>query len=305
MMHTARSALVAIAIFCGAALIPTASAFAQNPAQIDVVTLTKAAERGSAEAQNKLGDFYLENRKFAEAIAWYLKAADQNHTEAQFSLGLLHASGSGTKQDFSKSLDWFQRASKQGHGEATYYAALQYGRGQGVPRPSMQTAAELMLLAAKQGNGDAQHDIGLMYMLGEGVSQDHQKSIHWWEKAAAQGNASAANNIGLTYREGRGGSTKDSAAAVSWYRRAVVLGSGPAAFNLGFEYVNGTAVQQNNVLAYLLFLIATKLGNDDGPPSARRMELVLTKDQIAEGRALASEWSVGKPVPTTTKTLPR
>jgi hypothetical protein len=305
MMHTARSALVAIAIFGGAASIPIASAFAQNPAQIDVVALTKAAEQGSAEAQNKLGIFYLENRKFAEAMTWYLKAAEQNHPEAQFVLGLLHASGSGTKQDFSKSLDWFQQASRQGHGEATYHVALQHSKGQGVPRASIQTAGEWMLLAAKQGYVNAQYDMGLMYILGEGFPQNYVNTIHWWSKAADQGHATAANNLALIYDEGRGGAPIDREIAIPLFRKAVALGNSDAAINLGVKHVKGTVVQQNHVLAYVLFKIASQLGSKDGPPSVKRMEAMLSDAQIAEGRALASSWVVGKPIPTTTKTWPQ
>ena len=51
-MDIARSALVAIALVGGTAPLPTASAFAQNPPQIDTVPLTQAAEEDWAETRN-------------------------------------------------------------------------------------------------------------------------------------------------------------------------------------------------------------------------------------------------------------
>lgn len=296
---------IIVAMICGVIVMPIDSAFSRDPVASNLTNLKSEAERGSAESQTKLGDYYLEKKNYREAISWYLKAANQGDGEAQHSLGLLYASGKGIEKNFQEALKWFVLASDQGHGDATHIAALLYAKGEGLSRPDIERARDLALLAAEQGSKDAQHDVGLMYMLGEGVSQSYLKAIQWWERAAGQGHGAAANNLGLTYDEGRGGAPKDPAAAIPWYLKAVEFGNEQAAFNLGFAYVQGEAIKQNNVLAYVFFQIATRLGNEDGPPSARRMEMVLTKNQIAEGRALANAWKVGMPVPTKSKTLPQ
>jgi TPR repeat protein len=61
----------------------------------------KAAEQGNADAQNNLGLMYQ-----TEAIKWYLKAAEQGNTGAQFNLGLMYdVPQDDSKKAISKDLE--------------------------------------------------------------------------------------------------------------------------------------------------------------------------------------------------------
>ncbi len=88
--------------------------------------LKPLAERGHAEAQNKLGDLYLRGqgvpRSAADAATWYQKAAEQNHPEAQYSLASMYAYGLGVPQDYAKAAEWSQKAVANGYGKTTQTA---------------------------------------------------------------------------------------------------------------------------------------------------------------------------------------
>ena len=47
---------------------------------------------------------------YAQAAQWYLKAADQSHSLAQFNLAVMYAAGQGVPRDEAKSRVWMQKA---------------------------------------------------------------------------------------------------------------------------------------------------------------------------------------------------
>ena len=74
----------------------------------EIVELSKAAERGDADAQcrlglrNLLGDGMAKN--FDEAAKWFLKAAEQGHPLAQWNLSVSYHHGVGVKKDENEAL---------------------------------------------------------------------------------------------------------------------------------------------------------------------------------------------------------
>ncbi len=62
------------------------------------------AETGDARSQFELGEAFYDGqlgagRNYAEAVKWFRKAAEQNHAEAQSSLGFCYANGQGVTKD--------------------------------------------------------------------------------------------------------------------------------------------------------------------------------------------------------------
>jgi uncharacterized protein len=49
-----------------------------------------------------------------EEIAWYMKAAEQDHPYAEFALGLKYESGRGVPQNKTEAIKWFRRAAEHG-----------------------------------------------------------------------------------------------------------------------------------------------------------------------------------------------
>src|SRR5262249_32183636 len=69
----------------------------------------RAAEKGNAAAQYKLGHLYHYAREnygaygvqdYAEAVTWYRKAAEQGNALAQANLGAMYYNGQGVMQDY-------------------------------------------------------------------------------------------------------------------------------------------------------------------------------------------------------------
>ena len=95
---------------------------------------------------------------YKQAVDWYLRGAEQENPEAQYSLGTLYHYGSGVNQDYQAALLWYRKS-------------------------------------AQQGNDKAQYLLGVMYQNGYGVNVDDQQALGWYQKAAKQGNADAITQI--------------------------------------------------------------------------------------------------------------
>ncbi len=81
--------------------------------------LTRAAERGHAEAQYEVGQMHAQGmgtrQDFEQALHWYLQAAAQGHAKAQFNLGFLYAHGQGVEQDYVKAYEWYAISDASGY----------------------------------------------------------------------------------------------------------------------------------------------------------------------------------------------
>jgi TPR repeat protein len=135
-----------------------------------------------------------------------------------------------------------------------------------------------------------------MYSSGEGVPQDSTKVAQWYRRAAEQGNVNAQFNLGLMYRRGDG-VPQDFTKAAQWYRRAAEQGDVIAQFNLGTMYYEGEGVTRNLVMAYVVNNLAAAQGHKNARNNRDIIAKNLSREQIAEGQRMASEWRVGTPLP--------
>ena len=66
----------------------------------------KAAQAGSAKAQNQLGQYFINGKGVArddpQAFHWFSLSANQNQDSAQANLAWCYQRGSGTEKDLSK-----------------------------------------------------------------------------------------------------------------------------------------------------------------------------------------------------------
>lgn len=85
----------------------------QGESPLDMRTLRERADRGDARAQFQLGDRYLAERNFDEALRWWRSSADQGDASGQYLLGLLHEQGLGVPQDDEEALRWLRLALQQ------------------------------------------------------------------------------------------------------------------------------------------------------------------------------------------------
>ena len=174
-------------------------------------------------AQHNLGLLYFHGRgvaqNYQQAAAWFQKAANQGHADAQLFLASMYAEGIGVAQDRQQAAAWFQKAAEQGHAKAQVYLGSMYRTGDGVKR-NYQQALAWYRKAANQGDADAQFYLGLMYRTGEGVKRNYQQALAWYRKAADQGQADAQNELGIMYAAGEGVAKNDQQ-AIEWFNKVL------------------------------------------------------------------------------------
>lgn len=107
----------------GLALCYNASAFWSDANPTEAAKWTaKAAHKGHAEAQAKLGELYSNGsgvpKDLSEAVKWFRAAAEQDHGYAQIQMGKCLEQGLGIPKNFEQALKWYEKAAAKGYVEA-------------------------------------------------------------------------------------------------------------------------------------------------------------------------------------------
>lgn len=97
----------------------------------------------------------LRQNNIADALPLLRRAAEVDHPEAQYQLGILYARGDSVAKDMSESHRLLMAAAIQGHYKAQYYLGHMYGRGDGVKK-DYQESLVWFWLAASYGDTGAQ-----------------------------------------------------------------------------------------------------------------------------------------------------
>ena len=90
----------------------------------------------------------------AQATAWYQKAAQLGHSNAQVNLALLLLKGEGSNPNPQEAIGWLMKAANQGSPEGQASLGMLYALGQGVSTDLVR-AQKWITLAAEQGNPEA------------------------------------------------------------------------------------------------------------------------------------------------------
>ncbi|HTU33693.1 MAG TPA: tetratricopeptide repeat protein [Candidatus Acidoferrum sp.] len=164
----------------------------------------RAAEHGSAQAQNNLGRAHEYGEgvevDLDKAVYWYQRATTQNHPTAQYNLGVMYELGRGVAQDFRRAAVWYRQAAEQGYAPAQYNLAGMLRSGLGVAQ-DLTRAAWWYGRAAQQHHASAQFNLAVMYERGEGVPPDFSGAAFWYQKAAENGDESARNALADVLKE--------------------------------------------------------------------------------------------------------
>ena len=88
----------------------------------DLQDALDAANKGNAEAQNKLGRMYARGegvpQDYKEAVKWYRLSAEQGLASAQIQLGEMYTNGQGVPQGDKEAVKWTRLAAEQGNAQA-------------------------------------------------------------------------------------------------------------------------------------------------------------------------------------------
>jgi TPR repeat protein len=87
---------------------------------------------------------------YAQAVAWYRKAAEGNYPQAEYALGLMTAAGHGVVRDQKAATAWFRRAAEHGFAEAQVHLAgdLITGAATADGKPDKIEALKWLLIGA-------------------------------------------------------------------------------------------------------------------------------------------------------------
>lgn len=236
-----------------------------------------AADLDDPAEQYKRGEQYYRGdgviQDYAEALQWFMKAAEQELPEAQNRVGDIYRNGQGVEQDYAEAVKWYRKAADEGSSDAQNSLALMYFNGYGVAQ-NYGVALKWFQKSAKRGNIEAQNSMGNIYHDGLGVQQDFEEALKWYQKSADQGNADAQNSLGNMYYSQEavaedpagagllnkmknifGKKKKDPAQlnyaeAAKWYLKAAEQGNADAQQRLGDMYEEGQGVEQNDEEAW-------------------------------------------------------
>lgn len=174
-------------------LWPEGDPFAPKPQETEAPAALNTADESTAPPQPDLfaaGRDAYRAGDYAAALADFLQAAEQGHTESQFLCGQMYRRGVGVDANDKLALSWYKRAARQGHlgGQLACASIYEEGRGTEI---DLKRALSWYEQAAKQGCVDAQLKCGYMYYGGRAETRNPKKARRWLESAAESGNEEA------------------------------------------------------------------------------------------------------------------
>ena len=91
-------------------------------------------------------------------------------------------------------------------------------------------------ISAESGYAPAQNALAVCYKYGRGgVSKDYAAAVYWYQKAAEQGHAAAQRSLGYCYENGHG-VEQSWEKAIYWYEQGAIGGDADAQQNLANCY---------------------------------------------------------------------
>lgn len=267
-------------------LLSCASLSAQTSG--DIVAIKAKAEKGDAESQYQLGEYYLDASHgvpLKDAIAWINKAAEQGLAKAQFKMGYANTCLWVQNASEAEANRWYLLAAAQGNVDSfTRLAMAEIKRAKDAllrddKAKFMQFRAEAIKWYTKAAEGG---DIGAQFELAEmfnrindfgqsensrrvGVTDsdcDFVSAMKWYLKAAGSKHPhpGAMYRIGMLYLEGKG-VPQDTETAIKWLELGSRGGAGWASEALTNLYRSGKGTKKNISRAIELLKEQTERGD--------------------------------------------
>ncbi|MCX6872834.1 MAG: tetratricopeptide repeat protein [Verrucomicrobia bacterium] len=277
----------------------------------------RSAAQNFAEAQYNLGicyrDGFAVKKDEVEAVKWFRLAAGQNNALAQNALAFRYYTGQGVAQDYREAVKWYRQAAAQDCPEAQFGLGGCYLNGLGVVQDPVE-AYKWVLLASAQGFASARQNLPLLErdLTPEQLAEGRKRASAFKQPEgppikikpgesggnpladlhaiAASGDPKAQYELGEAFQAGKLGVPKNAAEALRWFRQAAVQNHPAAQANLGICYERGDGVAKDELEAYKWYLLAAAQGDENAKDNASLLELLLSLDQIAEGKRRANQF---------------
>lgn len=267
----------------------------------------ESAKLGYAPAQEKLGDIYRQgllgnDESPKKSFNWYLKAAEQGSSSAQFYVGYYYSSGYGVKKNLTLAFEWYSKAAEQNNAVALNNLAIcfEYGEGTDV---DLTKAIYYYEKSAKLGNITAQKNLAICYENGTGVELNPSKVFYWTLLAAKSGDVESQGKISLYHLRGYGANFNHEEALL-WYARYYSKnnhisnvseafkffkekseeGDFQALYILGKCLQYGVGVDRNHKEAYVYYEKAAELGHIESIIKTRRISTLNKLCSIKDGK---------------------
>ncbi|MFT5444299.1 MAG: TPR repeat protein [Myxococcota bacterium] len=172
-----------------AVLAASSAVYAQEGGEL--AAAKRLVAQGQVAGYYRLGRVYELGREVEkdlfEAARQYQVAAEMDHHEAQFSLGLLLTGAvKDAPRSPRKSFEWFSKAADGGHMRAGYFLAMSFESGVGT-EPNSERAFEWYRRAATSGDAEAMEALARMYEEGAGIRQNLANAYAWNHVAGVRG----------------------------------------------------------------------------------------------------------------------
>lgn len=206
---------------------------ASEPILVDAETVRPFANSVQGRASLCLGKEMLKfsptPEEVAEAIHWFVQAADLGNARAYEELAILYLSGrpSLTKTklveiDLQLADYWFDRTIQLGNAENAYHLGRMLLKGEQLPE-NLALAEKWLLQAANAGDRFAQILLGKEYESGERFSKNIGLAKYWYKNAAEEGMLLAAHNLARLLEN-----DSEFEQAISLYKKAAYGGYKPS-----------------------------------------------------------------------------
>lgn len=183
-----------------------------------------SAEQGYGLSMCALGEAYLEEQDYAQAVLWLEKAVEKKEPKVYYLLGNCYENGYGVERDVRRACEFYSLAGNDAQ------------------------ARKAMLRLAESGNAFAQLKLGISLFhsdaQGEEEEQENRQAAVWLQKAAEQGDAEAQYRLGrLHYETGREPDSLQT--AVQWFEKSAEQNYLDGLRNLAFCYAFGDGVKSS------------------------------------------------------------
>jgi TPR repeat protein len=168
------------------------------------------AQKGNLEAQVSLAIAYDKGTRglevnTAEAIRWYVLAADRGNLDAQMALGALYQTGHDGRFEPSEALafKYYKLAAENGNPIAQFKVAVLM-----LSEPSKlyttSQALQYLKQSARQGYVQAEACLATLLLEGKTIEMDIRKGIRLMKSAGLKGDYVALHNLAFAYKLGLG-----------------------------------------------------------------------------------------------------
>ncbi|EKX54037.1 hypothetical protein GUITHDRAFT_100288 [Guillardia theta CCMP2712] len=236
--------------------------------QLSFDALQKKADEGDVQSMFLLGSAYLKGqlgakKDYDKARMRFEQAAEHEHKQALFNLGVMYLEGQGVTADAPRArlsttsatatmlaLEWIRtrrqrwsrqapdREARQGDHKACLRLALAYISGDGVNQDS-QAARQILQRPAFDGNAEAQFLLGYLLLNIEEASEQNIKDASFnLESASSKGFIAAKHYLGMCLLKGHR-LEADMSRASSLLQEAALAGHGQSAYELHKMYKEG------------------------------------------------------------------